>query len=148
MNEATRRVVVPFTTAPSRLLWLSSQLPPRVCNWVQPGRHLSVDQGSKPRYSPSPARSFLGLQFRGPTLNFCREAVGRPPQGSDDWTAGQMAGNWTGTKVDSVLNKRLEKRREKGGKRWEMKKCSVKWMSRDIFQISQPFPVRDLLLQD
>ena len=29
-----------------------------------------------------------------------------------------------------------------------MKKCLVKWMSRDIFQISEPFPVRDLLLQD
>ena len=124
MNEGTWRVVVPFTTAPSRLSWLNSQLPPRVCNWVQPGRHLSVDQGSKPRYSPSPARSFLGLQFRGPTLpthptvptlKFCREAGASRPQGSDDWTAGQMAGNWTGTKVDSVLNKRLEKGGGKGG---------------------------------
>ena len=28
MNEGTWRVVVPFTTAPSRLLWLNSQLPP------------------------------------------------------------------------------------------------------------------------
>ena len=81
-----------------------------------------MDQGSKPRYSPSPARSFLGLQFRGPshptvpTLKFCREAVASRPQGSDDWTAGQMAGNWTGTKVDSVLNKRLEKMGKRGVK--------------------------------
>ena len=121
--------------------------PPRM--QLGPAREAPLSgRSSKPRYSPSPARSFLGLQFRGPshptvpTLKFCREAGASRPQGSDDWTAGQMAGNWTGTKVDSVLNKRLEKRG------CEMKKCLVKWMSRDIFQISQPFPVRDLLLQD